>query len=202
MSTLYFQLSKPNAQIADKKLTKLSRSQTTDTFESSRIERTRSPCNCTFRRKRKPSASNIVPIHKEMNINQRSGDDENKENISEADTAQPVGLNVLSSTYQAAIKSTRIAFRNSFSQFSIFSQSNSQLDNEFLSFRYPLEVKGIRLQKNKWTHLSFSVASSGKELSVRSSCSSIKEAILTNLFSRFAYQLMALTSMRFIYHAH
>lgn len=95
-----------------------------------------------------------------------------------------IGLNVLSSTYQA-FQSTRIAMRNSLSQFNLFvSASASPLASstgtspaagsktlpngkrDFKSLRYPLEMKGVRLQRNKWTHLAFSVMVTGNEISV------------------------------------
>lgn len=107
-----------------------------------------------------------------------------------------IGLNVLASTCQA-FQTTRIALRNSLSQFNLFVSSSSTAAaagpvpisgsaaggdgaawtvtngargvGDFKSLRYPLEVKGVRLLRNKWTHLAFSVIATGKEMSVGTS---------------------------------
>lgn len=177
MTTMYFQLSKPNAQIPEKKPPKISRSHTMDVFSESSIRSVRNPCDCPIQRKRKPTSDNAIePIYKENNVKEVLTDvpltlslEANKENLAMADEpppppSPPIGLNVLSSTCQAAIKTTRIAIRNSFSQFNLFSSSTN--DTDYQSFRYPFEVKSIKLMKNKWTHFSFSVMASGKEISV------------------------------------
>lgn len=94
-------------------------------------------------------------------------------------TNNAIGLNVLSSTFQA-FQNTRIAMRNSLSQFNLFVSSSATTDGsaatgsatlpnnkrDFKSLRYPLEVKGVRLQRNKWTHLAFSVLVTGDEMTV------------------------------------
>lgn len=90
----------------------------------------------------------------------------------------PIGLNVLTST-ALAFQTTRIALRNSLSQFNLFvsssasaaaassSMSAAHAERDFKSLRYPLEVKGVRLQRNRWTHVAFSVQTTGTELSIR-----------------------------------
>lgn len=182
--SMFFHLTKPNAQITDKRITKLSRSQTVDdgtssgrgddaTAAAASTLRTRSPCNCKLRRKRKTDGRNeLVALHKEVNINKRDEagpaavEENNKENVDDGNSSL-AGLNALSSTCSAAIKSTRIALRNSFSQFSLFSGQNQfGADANAVTLRNPLEVKGVRLQRNKWTHLAFSVMATGKEVAV------------------------------------
>lgn len=188
--SLFFHLSKPNAQISDKSLRipKLVRSQTAldgtaampigrvDDSATTTGQRTRSPCSCKFRRKRKPNGGDdLLPIHKELNINQRADVPQSIAEEPQPDdrNSSVIGLNALSSTCSAAIKSTRIALRNSFSQFSLFSVQN-QFGGDSAdahTVRNPLEVKGVRLQRHKWTHLAFSVMAtrSGKEITVSTS---------------------------------
>lgn len=89
----------------------------------------------------------------------------------------PIGLNVLTST-ALAFQTTRIALRNSLSQFNLFvstsasataasNRSAGSAAGDFKSLRYPLEVRGVRLQRSRWTHVAFSVQAIGTELSVR-----------------------------------
>lgn len=151
-STMYFQLTKPNSPIIDHKpnAPKTTRSQTVDGFsDDNNSPQNRRPsdpsCQCAWRRSRRPHQTS-------NNFNENAAD--------------PIGLNVLSSTCNA-LKTTRIALRNSFSQFNLFSASGLGPDSfEYQSHRYPLEVKGVRLARNKWTHLAFSVIASSKEMTV------------------------------------
>lgn len=148
---MYFQLTKPNSPIIDHKpnSSKIPRSQTADGISddtSQKRQPTDSPCQCAGRHSRRP-------IHQPTNSNDNS-------------PQEPKGLNVLASTCNA-LKTTRIALRNSFSQFNLFSASGLGPDSfEYQSHRYPLEVKGVRLARNKWTHLAFSVIASSKEMTV------------------------------------
>lgn len=53
-------------------------------------------------------------------------------------------------------KNTKTAFKNSFSSFNVFSeQKYASQENDFN--KNPVEIKNLKLNKNKWTHLSFSV---------------------------------------------
>lgn len=154
-STMFFQLTKPNSPIINHKAnaSKMPRSQTADDFSddntttSQKGHQTESACQCTWRRSR-------VRHPHQTNSNAQSATD-------------PIGLNVLSSTCNA-LKTTRIALQNSFSQFNLFSASGLGPDSfEYQSHRYPLEVKGVRLARNKWSHLAFSVIASSKKMTVR-----------------------------------
>lgn len=150
---MFFQLTKPNSPIIDHKpnAPKMPRSHTADsvtdepsTSTSIRATATLGPtCQCVWRRGRRTPQQTLTK-----------------------DNADPIGLNVLSSTCNA-LKTTRIALRNSFSQFNLFSASGLGQDSfEYQSHRYPLEVKGVRLMRNKWTHLAFSVIATSKEMTV------------------------------------
>lgn len=188
MTTLSFQLSKPNAQITEKKK-RLTRSSTTEMCSDSPFRH--SPTICLQTHARRPIALNF---EQPQDSNQGDG---------VINSSPPVGLNVLSSTYQAAMKSTRIALRNSFSQFNLFPCSSNEHENEFQSFRYPLEVKGIKIPKNKWTHLSFSAVTSSKEISVNLKILKFYFFFYINfLLLRYEYQLMVLNNMIFICHVH
>ena len=181
MNTLYFHLSKPSAQISERRgVPTLTRSNTEVFSDKNPQTHSKSPCFCgpSTSQRVKPNLSksnkNFTPLCKETQINQKlkglSIFSANKENIlgdgDPADEGNTSGLNALSNTCQAAIKTTRIAIRNSFSQFNLFSASSIS-ESEFFSFRYPLEVQGLKLPKNKWTHLTFSVfPTSNKEITV------------------------------------
>lgn len=186
MNTLYFQLSIPTAKFSERKLTPLTKSDS-DVFDFMNIFKTKSACNecANVKRKRKFKDENVVPIDQERNI-------ENKENFNlnrfiKCDDNDDDGCGSLSST-RKTIRTTRLAIRNSLSQLNLFSSSTTPTptattttssassctggyivkddDNEFSSFRYPLEIKGLKIPKNKWTHLSFSIQPNGKEICV------------------------------------
>lgn len=126
------------------------------------IKRIKSPCCCTTIRPKHRQSSTILPYDKETNITPI-----NRDVLKKANTNPNNGIANGSTTTKNTIKSTRLAIKNSFSQFSFFSSIISDQDGELNSFRYPLEVKGLKMPKNKWTHLSFSVMpSSNKELAV------------------------------------
>lgn len=155
-STMYFQLTKPNNPIIDHNkanTSKLPHSHTADGFSaddntaSLNGHPSAAACQCFGRRTRRTPTQHLTTSnHRPI--------------------ADPIGLNVLSSTCNA-LKTTRIALRNSFSQFNLFSASGLGPDSfEYQSHRYPLEVKGIRLARNKWSHLAFSVVTSSKEMTV------------------------------------
>lgn len=135
-----------------------------DVFTSqSTIKRIKSPCCCTIRTKRQQSTTTI-PYDKETSINTAST---NKDTLNKPNKHFN-NVGIANGSAKNTIKSTRLAIKNSFSQFSFFSSIISDHpDGELNSLRYPLEVKGLKMPKNKWIHLSFSVMpSSNKELAV------------------------------------
>lgn len=160
VSTFYIQLSKPSAQYSEKKIPKLTRSSTELVADQVPVRR-KSPCVCTSMQRRRKPHKTISPIgsettYKEQKLREyvktssaKSGDD-------------TVGLNVLSSTYHA-VKSTHIAIRNSLSQFNPFSSTSNE---EYFISQLPMEVRGLKLSADKWSHLSFSVMNSGSEIKV------------------------------------
>ncbi|KAJ6646111.1 Lysosomal-trafficking regulator [Pseudolycoriella hygida] len=159
-STFYIQLNKPNTQYTEKKIPKLTRSSTEIPVEQS-LTRRKSPCPCTSLQRRRKSHRTISPI-----LNEVSKQQEQVEYVKNGGGKlgdETVGLNVLSSTYHA-VKSTRIAIRNSLSQLNLFSSTPS---DECFTSQIPLEVKGLKLTHNQWSHLSFSVLFTGTEMRVQ-----------------------------------
>lgn len=158
VSTFYIQLSKPSAQYSENKIPKLTRS-STEIVPDQIPSRKKSPCPCSSSlQRRRKSHKTISPIRNETTSKQR----EYVKNSSAKPDDETVGLNVLSSTYHA-VKSTHIAIRNSFSQFNLFSSTSN---DEYFASQIPLEVKGLKLSHNKWSHLSFSVLFTGSEIKV------------------------------------
>lgn len=156
-STLFIQLTKPSAQYAERKIPKLTRSSTETVAEP---QRKKSPCPCTSEQQRQKSSRTVSPVLDEATSTQR--EDVKSSNDKPGDESA-AGLNVLSSTYHA-VNSTRIAIRNSLSQFNLFSSTTPV---EYYTSKVPLEVKGLKLTHNQWQHLSFSVVFTGTEVKVR-----------------------------------
>ncbi len=156
-NTFYIQLSKPSAQYSEKKIPKLTRS-STEIVPDPAPHRKKSPCPCTSTQRRRKSHKTISPIRNESPSKQR----EYVKNSNAKLGDETLGLNVLSSTYHA-VKSTHIAIRNSLSQFNLFSTTTTE---EYFTSQLPLEVKGLRLSHNQWSHLSFSVQFTGSEIKV------------------------------------
>lgn len=110
--------------------------------------------------------------------------------------ADPLGLNVLSSTAQA-FQTTRIALRNSLSQFNMFVTASAAAaataatasanaaghEADRMSVWHSVEVKGVRLTRGKWTHLAFSVMVSERDLTVSVQIILVKLLDCNRLFS-------------------
>lgn len=174
-NTLYFQLTRPSTQISEKKI-ESKQSSTTSSSDISAGSSTskcvgKEVCSCLAKNCKVNNVPSVVPIQREFNMNHRRMDSlGHKDNIENVDTngfANNLGLNAFSNTCQSAIRTTRIALRNSLTQFNLLPSSSTFLEDEYLSFRYPLEVRGMEIPKNKWTHLSFSVIPQGKEIMVK-----------------------------------
>lgn len=157
VSTFYIQLSKPSAQYSEKKIPKLTRSSTEIVLDQI-PSRKKSPCPCSSLQRRRKSHKTLSPIRNETTSKQR----EYVKNSTAKPGDETLGLNVLSSTYHA-VKSTHIAIRNSLSQFNLFSSTSN---DEYFTSQIPLEVKGLNLSHNEWSHLSFSVLFTGSEIKV------------------------------------
>lgn len=168
-NTLYFQLTKPCDKIVEQNkpnttVSQLSRSNIEVYSNQSAQKRIKSPCCCSMRQKRRQS-NTIIPHDKDTSITTASSSQRDGIKTNGSLNGGPTH------TTKSTIKSTRLAIKNSFSQFSFFSSIMSDQDGELNSFRYPLEVKGLKMPKNKWTHLSFSVMPSNKrELAVSENC--------------------------------
>lgn len=162
VSTFYLQVSKPSAQHTERKIPKLTRSSTEIPIPQDQVQiRKKSPCVCSSLQRRRKNQKTISPILNDAALKpQKQVEYVNNCNAKVGD--ETVGLNVLSSTYHA-VKSTRIAIRNSLSQFNLFS---STPNDENYSFQLPFEVKGLKLSNKKWSHLSFSVMNTGSEIKV------------------------------------
>lgn len=162
LSTFYIQLSKPSAQYAEKKIPKLTRSSTEIVPDQIPATRRKSPCPCSTQQRRRRSHKAISPILDEETTSKQQKLREYVKNSNAKLGDETLGLNVLSSTYHV-VKSTHIAIRNSLSQFNLFSSTTNE---EYFTSQLPLEVKGLKLSHNKWSHVSFSVRFTGSEIKV------------------------------------
>lgn len=161
VNTLYFQLTNPSAQ-PPRNMVKSS----SDYFrhDSTLKGRSKPQCVCTLMKRRRSARNGDCPID-----GGREGRKKNRKTVTidtgvngciQTSTAAS-GSNVLSQT----IHTTKLALKSSLSHFNLFSSGrNNDLDSEFNLMGYPLELKGVKLNKNKWMLFSMATTFTGTDI--------------------------------------
>lgn len=166
VNTMYFQLSNPSAQSNKEKITK-SHSEHFRCNDLAMANGTKKPkCTCTtpITKKRRSSKKDSQFHHENIRLNRKPRSKENRRNKDSNEDQSSSTSNVLSQT----INTTRMALKSSLSHFSLFS-SNRQNDKDIEShvFGYPIEVKGVKLHKNRWTLFSLFACSVDNEIQIQ-----------------------------------
>lgn len=175
VNTMYFQLTNPNAQLTHKSISKSH----SEHFSLSTANGTKkSKCamcatTTTSVKKRRASAkkeatdalrqyrkSKTKDSHNQNKMNGHTGCDEH----SSSSTS-----NVLSTT----INNTRLALKSSFSHFNLFSSSKyasgtgSEKDGGTSLIGLPVEIKGVKLHRNRWSLFSMAVCYTGSDIQLQ-----------------------------------
>lgn len=156
VNTMYFQLTNLNTQ-HQKSISK-SHSEHFRCLDTALANGTKkSKCtNCTPARKRRNTKRDLN-LHHETRRRPRSKENANKESPDEQSSAS----NVLSAT----INTTRNALKSSLSHFNLFSSNrNGEKDTDANSIGAPVEMRGIKLYKNRWTLFSLAACYVGNEV--------------------------------------
>lgn len=179
VNTFHFQLTNPSAQVG-KAITK-SHSDNFRCPENALSRSRKARCICSTMKKRR-MAKNAVSFHNDAKQNKKR-DKENIHNHSNGDrvsdksspeqttavsaatststTTTTTSSNVLSAT----IQTTRMALKSSLSHFNLFTSTrnnDAEVESNFVGF--PIELKGVKLHKNRWTLFSMSSSFTGTEI--------------------------------------
>lgn len=161
VNTMYFQLTNPNVQfhkgISKSHSEHFRCSETTVVANGSK----KSKCTCSSSKKRRGSKKDST-LHHETRHSRKTKIKEN--HSKESSEEQSSTSNVLSAT----INTTRLALKSSLSHFSLFSanrHNDKEADTDLIGF--PVEMKGIKLYKNRWTLFSVSSTYTGTDVQVQ-----------------------------------
>lgn len=175
VNTLFFQLTNPSAQVG-KTITK-SHSDNFRCPENAVNRSKRAKCICATMKKRR-TTKNVVSFHNDIKASKKK----DKEN---AIQNQPNGnggggggdrttdsnslqTNTTSNVLTATIQTTRQALKSSLSHFNLFASTrhnDSEVESSFVGL--PLELKGVKLHKNRWSLFSMTSSFTGTEISLQ-----------------------------------
>lgn len=164
INTMYFQLTNPSAQVP-KTLSKSSSDYFRHT-DNTQKSQSKPRCMCTMMKRRRGTRNGdctpgdgIKDAQRKRNRKSVTIDTDANGYVQAAAVAS--GSNVLSQT----IHTTKLALKSSLSHFNLFSSGrNNDLDSEFNLMGYPLELKGVKLNKNKWMLFSVAATFTGTDI--------------------------------------
>lgn len=165
VSTMFFQLSNPIVQ-AHRGLSK-SHSDHFRCNDSSHINGTRkTKCACSNLKKRRSSSKKDLIQSPDGQNEQR-----NQRRVTrskERRRANNIEENNISTSPNALSSTMRMALKSSLSHFNIFSSNRSnEKENEATNFGVPTFIKGLKLNKSRWSLFSLSVVFTKTEMKIK-----------------------------------
>lgn len=159
VNTMYFQLSNPTQPKGIiKSFSEHTRLSDTTMTNGTKITKFVSPPDAS--KKRRNAGKKEPQLQYENRINRRTRSKEKRRKDSIEDTSST--SNVLSAT----ITTTKLALKNRLSYLNLFSPRHND-STEAHIFGYPIEIKGVKLHKNRWTLFSLSACSSDNEVQIQ-----------------------------------
>lgn len=156
VNTMYFQITNLNAH-HQKSLSK-SHSENFRRVDANMVNGTKkTKCTCATVKKRRNTKRDST-LHHEMRHNRRarSKDNQSKESPDDSSSASNV------------LTATRMALKSSLSHFNLFSSNrNSDKDTDANAIGYPVEIKGVKMYKNRWTLLNLAACYTGNEIQLQ-----------------------------------
>lgn len=182
VNTMYFQLSNPSSQSKGivKSYSEHFRMADTTGMENG----TKMPkCVCTppntVKKRRNNKKDPQLQYENRTNRKPRSKEKQRKNSTDDTSSAS----NVLSAT----INTTKLALKSSLSHFNLFSSNRHNDNTESHIFGYPIEIKGVKLHKNRWTLFSVTACCVDNEVQIQIFIDNMPAAQLNlpcaNLFS-------------------
>lgn len=160
VNTMYFQLSNPTAQT--KSIVK-SYSEHFRLSDATLVNGARKPkasgAPNPNKKRRNVKKESQQPLENRMNRKPRSKEKQRKDSSDDTSSAS----NVLSAT----INTTKLALKSSLSHFNLFSSSRHTDKSESNVYGHPIEIKGVKLHKNRWTLFSLAACAVDNEVQIQ-----------------------------------
>lgn len=160
VNTMYFQLSNPNTQPKGIPKSYSEHIRLSDTTMTNGTKNAKFVSAPDAGKKRRNVGKKEPQLQYENRINRRTRSKEKRRKDSNEDTSST--SNVLSAT----ITTTKLALKNRLSYLNLFSPRHND-NNESHIFGYPIEIKGVKLHKNRWTLFSLTACSSDNEVQIQ-----------------------------------
>lgn len=167
VNTLYFQLTNPSAQ-PPKNMTK-SNSDFFRNADGTLKSKTKPRCMCSLMKRRRGVRNGDV-----NNMEVKDGKKRNRRTVTIDNDANGCAqascsaTNPSSNVFSQTINNTKLALKSSLSHFNLFSSGrNNDLDTDFNLMGYPLELKGVKLYKNKWMLFSMTTSFTGTDIQLQ-----------------------------------
>lgn len=161
VNTMYFQLSNPSAQT--KGIVKSYSEHFRLPDATTLVNGAKKPkgFTATAANKKRRSAKKEAQPSYENRLNRRPRSKEKQRKDSADDTSS--ASNVLSAT----INTTKLALKSSLSHFNLFASNRHSDSNESTIGGHPIEIKGVKLHKNRWTLFSLAACSVDNEVQIQ-----------------------------------